>query len=846
MSKKYTLEADVDDYVKKKLEELGLKKLIDYNEKSSMSEYMKTALKGAAKTESKKNFGVPDFHIEKYNLPIVIENKLGLKHHILETKQGIKMDEKSVKNYAVNGAVYYAKSMIASKKYEEVIAIGISGEDNDNIKISTYYVFSPSIEPKFMEHYNTLDFVQSKNSMEAFYREATVTEAEKHSILIKSREELLKHSKNLNKLMNNQNIGVDQRVVYVSGMLLSMQNILDEEGNVIDFGLVPDDLRGIQTEQSRDGVVIVKHIEEYLDRKNIPIDKKRIMLDSFKMSISLDTARDVKIELDPVVAKIMKANASINKQIFTYLYENIYKAIDLSSGALDIMAEMYSTFLKYALSDGAQLGKVLTPPYITSLMAKILDVNKDSRVMDLATGSAAFLVASMDLMINDANTKYGKNTQRANEAIDKIKHEQLLGIEVDAKMYTLAATNMILRGDGSSQIKKADTFTTPNSIFDEFKADKLLLNPPFSYRDNGLPFFEFGLDHMKSGGIGAVIVQDSIGAGKGISTTLKILEKHTMLASIKMPTDLFEPNATVQTSIYVFKAGTPHNFDTDIVKFIDFRNDGYKRTLRSINDVDHPIERYEDLYLIYKLGFNAIKNKEFHDSLWNLKKIYCEDTISNTGKDWNFEQHIKIDNNPEQNKFTRTIDEQLAWNIREWIYNNEETDFSCIESKEMKEYLTNSVFDIDTVPSYNKDKLTDIKNSDKIYDYITRTNENRGICARTGYIDEIGINNPGTFSLGLLQMGFYYRENSWYAGQFMRKITCKYEIDKYAGIYLETVLNGLSNYLLSGLVRDVDKKFKTSKILLPTKNGKIDFEWMSKYVKSRRERLLEKLLKEYE
>lgn len=60
-------------------------------------------------------------------------------------------------------------------------------------------------------------------------------------------------------------------------------------------------------------------------------------------------------------------------------------------------------------------------------MAKILDVNKDSRVMDLATGSAAFLVASMDLMINDANTKYGKNTQRANVAIDKIKAETIIG-----------------------------------------------------------------------------------------------------------------------------------------------------------------------------------------------------------------------------------------------------------------------------------------------------------------------------------------------------------------------------------------------------------------------------------
>lgn len=845
MNKKYTLEADVDDYVKKKLEELGLKKLIDFNEKSSMSEYMKTALKGAAKTESKKNFGVPDFHIEKYKLPIIIENKLGYKYHIAETKQGIKMDEKSIKNYAVNGAVYYAKSMIASKKYDEVIAIGISGEDDDNIKISTYYVFSPSIEPKYMEHYDKLDFVQNTESIEAFYKEATVTEFEKHAILIKSREELLKHSKNLNKLMNNQNIGVDQRVVYVSGMLLSMQDILDEDGNIIDFGLVPDDLRGIQTEQNRDGIIIVKHIEEYLDRKNIPFDKKKIMLDSFKMSISLDTARDIKIELDPIVAKIMKCEASTNKQIFTYLYENVYKAIDLSSGALDIMAEMYSTFLKYALSDGAQLGKVLTPPYITNLMAKILDVNKDSKVMDLATGSAAFLVASMDLMIADANKKYGKDTQRANEKINKIKHEQLLGIEVDVKMYTLAATNMILRGDGSSQIKKADTFSTPDSLFEEFKADKLLLNPPFSYRDNGLPFFEFGLDHMKKGGIGAVIVQDSIGAGKGTETTLKILEKHTMKASIKMPADLFEPNATVQTSIYVFEAGTPHNFDTDIVKFIDFRNDGYKRTLRTINDVDHPIERYEDLYLIYKLGFNAIKNSGFHHNLWNLKEIYCEDTISKKGNDWNFEQHKKINNNPEQDRFSKTIDEQLSWNIREWICHNSEKDFSDIENKEMGEYLTSEIFNIDKVPSYNKNRLTAISDKNEVYDYITRTNENRGICDKTGYIDDLGINKAGTFSLGLLQMGFYYREKNWYAGQFMRKITCKYDIDKYAGIYLETVLNGLSKYLLSGLVRDVDKKFNTSKIVLPTKNGKVDFEWMSQYVKNRREKLLTKLLKEY-
>ncbi|MGN0170398.1 MAG: hypothetical protein ACI39H_06485 [Lachnospiraceae bacterium] len=270
----YTLEADVDDAVKKKFDSLKLNKGVDYNEKSAMSSYMKEALKGAAKTKSKKNFGQPDFHVEKYKIPVVIENKLYHKFHVAATKTGIKMDEKSVSNYAVNGAVYYARNMIESKKYDEVIAIGISGESDESIKISTYYVFSTNIEPKFMKDYSSLDFLESEESFSAFYNNAVVTEDEKHRILIKTREELIKHAKVLNKMMNNQNIGVDQRVVYVSGMLLSMQDVLDDDFSLLDSGLVPDDLKGIKTEQKRDGVIIINHLKEFLDRKNLPDDKK--------------------------------------------------------------------------------------------------------------------------------------------------------------------------------------------------------------------------------------------------------------------------------------------------------------------------------------------------------------------------------------------------------------------------------------------------------------------------------------------------------------------------------------------------------------------------------------------
>lgn len=46
-------------------------------------------------------------------------------------------------------------------------------------------------------------------------------------------------------------------------------------------------------------------------------------------------------------------------------------------GHLDIMGELYSEFLKYALGDGKELGIVLTPPYVTKMMSELLGVNAE-------------------------------------------------------------------------------------------------------------------------------------------------------------------------------------------------------------------------------------------------------------------------------------------------------------------------------------------------------------------------------------------------------------------------------------------------------------------------------------
>ncbi len=850
MSEKFKLELDVNDFVKKQLTEIGLKKLKDFNEETAMSAYMKEALKGSAKTKLKTGFGVPDLHIEKYQIPVIIENKLGSKYQITKNKAGIKLDDKSIKEYAVNGAIHYAQSMVASKKYNEVIAIGISGDELDNVEISIYYVFSASIEPKHINKYKKLDFLQNKTTFNEFYKHVIITEKEKHKILIQSRTKILQHSTKLNKLMNNHNIGVEQRVVYVSGMLLAMQDVYDNDENLIDVGLTPDELKGVQTEQRRDGVVIINHLEQYLSQKKIKEDKKKIMLDSFRMSISLDADRDNIAELDDIVGKLFDKKVSVNKQIFTYLYENIYRTIDLSHGALDIMAEMYSTFLKYALSDGASLGKVLTPPYVTTLMTKILDVNKDSRVMDLATGSAAFLVASMAQMIDDANSYHGAKTTKAVEKIDNIKKEQLLGVEVDVKMYTLATTNMILRGDGSTKIKKADTFKAPTSLFSEFKANTLLLNPPFSYKENGMPFFGFGLDNMEKGGKGAVIIQDSAGSGKATLTNKKILSKHKMIASIKMPMDLFKPNAGVQTSIYIFEAGTPHNFKHDIVKFIDFSNDGYKRTDRGgINEIDNPIERYSDIYHIFKMGKNATKNTGFHTNLWDIDSIYVEDLISKHGDDWNFGKHYSPNMIPKESDYIENTESYLSWEMDLILKGrrNNPTDRKHLVYKhkktiETKAFKIRELFTIESTPSFNKDALAPIIDKEEIFDYVTRTSEDRGASQTTSYVNTTNINDSGSYSLGLLQMDFFYRENRWYSGQFVRKITPLFEINHYISLYIETCLNALKPMMLSVLVRNVDETFLNAEIFLPANDeGEPNWDYVQKYMKTIEDKVLLKI-----
>ncbi|HSN94337.1 MAG TPA: N-6 DNA methylase, partial [Anaerolineaceae bacterium] len=767
----WKLEENVDQWVVSQLVKVGLVQGVNFNSKNTGSYELKHALSGASKTIKRTGEGQPDYHIEKYvknGCLVLIENKL--KHSKLVAKQGdlLKMDDNSVASYAVNGAVYYAQSVIASGKYDEVIAIGVAGDNAENVEIQTYYVHSKNLQPKLLSNVKTMDFLGREDTFQNVLREAKLTDVERHRILINSKAELNKKAKELNKLMNNHSINVEQRVIYVSGCLLAMQEVYNDEGTIIHTGLTPDALKGAQGSQS-DGKLITGAIGSFLTAKEVSLKNAKLLQSTFDNSIANDPDRDIPIALDKLLAKLLKTSSSLNKQVFTFIYENIFLTIDATGGHLDVMGEMYSEFLKYAFGDGKDIGIVLTPPYVTNMMVNILGINRDSKVMDLATGSGGFLISGMTRMIEDAEKAYGKGTDRANSKIEEIKANQLLGVELDSKMFALAMTNMFLRGDSSTLIEKGSSFDRPEKLYKDFNADRLLLNPPFSYEGNGMPFIEFGLNHMQKHGVAAIIVQDSAGSGRASAINQRILSKHTLMASIKMPNDLFQPSAGVQTSIYVFEAGVPHDKDKT-VNFIDFRNDGYKRTGRGLSEIDNATKRYQDIIHIYKSGTDAIKHNNFHKELWDLSSIFVRDYIDPTsGSDWNFEQHQIINTIPVEKDFLNTVRDYISWELLQLLTENHnikgKTDTELCSQVKWSDRKLKEIFTIhNTNKKYNANNVTIYPDkSQGLHPYVVRTEQNNGI---RGYIegDLSGLNPKNSISFGQDTFTCFYQPDSYFTG----------------------------------------------------------------------------------
>ena len=159
------------------------------------------------------------------------------------------------------------------------------------------------------------------------------------------------------------------------------------------------------------------------------------------------------------------------------------------------------------------------------------------------------------------------------------------------------------------------------------------------------------------------------------------------------------------------------------------------------------------------------------------------------------------------------------------------------------------MFEITNTLSFNADKL----NFGTEYDYVTRTSFNQGILQTTGFVNAENLNESGVWSLGLLQMDFFYRRKKWYAGQFVRKIIPKFDLTESSILFFSTILNQQKKVLLSVLVRNVDETFNNLQIQLPLKEKSlafsnpcdniknIDFDFMESFIRELEEERIREL-----
>ena len=567
---------------------------------------------------------------------------------------------KNINSYAVNGAVHYANALLHHTSYTDIIAIGMTGFIDETGKlqheIGVYYVAKSNLgSGRKVADYSDFSFLAEENFDGFIEKVKTIQLSQQELDNLKSQKEkeidacLVKLNNDI--YQNEKGLGENDRVYLVAASIIATIGI---PGKVKP--LEKSDLSSSIEEGYTDGDIIIKKIESFLNHKALPADKKSLIIRTLKNTL-----------ITYNINKVSNGESQL-KRIFTKIVDDlgIYYKIGLTTDFTGkLFNEMYGWlgFSQDKLND-----VVLTPSYVATLLVKLARVNKDSYVWDFATGSAGLLVAAMNEMLIDAKNSIDSPEKfRAKEA--SIKAEQLLGLELLSSVYMLAILNMILMGDGSSNILNKNSLTDFDGKYGFGKTDKVfpanafVLNPPYSAQGNGMIFVEKALA-MMNGGYAAIIIQGSAGSGKAKENNKKILKSNTLVASIKMPIDLFIGKSSVQTYIYVFKVGEAHHRD-EMVKFIDFTHDGYTRTNRkkasnNLKDTDRAKERYQELVDLVRLGKNKLNILTENE--------YFENTINpESGADWN--QLIPVDTKPTLADFKKTVSDYLSWEVSNLLKN---------------------------------------------------------------------------------------------------------------------------------------------------------------------------------
>lgn len=738
---------------------------------------------------SKKGGGVgrPEFIVSFSNndVLIVIECKADIKFH--KSKSLNKYSD-----YAVDGALLYASFL--SKEFT-VFTIGVSGESEKEIQIDTFLQIKGEKTARDLQIQKIYQFSDYLDLLK------------KDSVKEKTDfNKLMEFSKILNQhLRDDFEFEENQRPLIVSGILLA----LEDEGFSSSYQKKhkPIEIANL----------LITTIKERLENDNIGEMKKNTMVQTYDFMRANTKIINEKNKDGSPSTLLKDLVRKIDENVRPFLQE--YKQYDA-------IGLFYNEFLRYANGDGG-LGIVLTPKHITELFVDLAEINKDSVVMDNCCGTGGFLISAMKRMEDEAKGD--------KEKIKNIHNKQLIGIENNPKMFCLACSNMMLRGDGKSNIFQQDCFQMNETEIKKFKPTTALLNPPYS-KENGHKELEFvwnALSFLEPHGICIAIVPQScaMNTKKGnLNVKERILKYHTLKAVMSMPDKLFDDSEKSSvTCIMVFEAHKPHS-DATKTWFGYWKEDGFKKK--------RPYGR-KDIDGIYE---KEIKNF-WLDNYRNKKEIKGFSVLQhvNSEDEWLVEAYLKTDFEELKDvDFIDTLKEyttflyynQLVSRVSNESYNNKKLklDFSKWNPiiLGLDEKSKEGLFEVKgskTTPKNILDKQNIFK--ERKHPYISTQATNNGI--RDWY--DTYTDNGNILTVDSAVTGYCaYQPLSFTASDHVEKLLPAFNLNVFRAMFLITLINMERKKISYGRKYNQDRIRETI-IKLPFKNGKVDWEFIENYIK---------------
>lgn len=360
--------------------------------------------------------------------------------------------------------------------------------------------------------------------------------------------------------------------------------------------------------------------------------------------------------------KVKKLNPINFCALLDYIKEKIMPYINAAtSEGHDILSYFFTTFNKYVQRDDKN--QAFTPNHIAHFMCKVADICKTTRILDPTCGSGTFLVQAMSMALNQCETDRER---------DNVKANQIYGIEADQNVFGLATTNMLIHGDGNTNIKCSSCFDEEDWIKNTAHVDVVLMNPPYNaskdqvpqiFADTwgktstdpskGLYFVQYIADVVGKGKLVTLLPMScAIGLGGVIADIKeKLLDKHSLEAVFSFPSEMFYPGASAVACCMVFDLGRPHSKETETF-FGYFKNDGFEKR-KGIGRVDVK-NKWEE---IEKEWLYLYSHKQTKVGLSVVKNVSAED-------EWCAEAYMETDyNSINENDFVNTLRDYASFLI---------------------------------------------------------------------------------------------------------------------------------------------------------------------------------------